>query len=521
MKQSCFLVFVALLLVSSAKAQKYTSWGDQGNGTYINPVLNSDFSDLDVIRVEDKYYMVCSEFHYMGMTIQESEDMVNWKIVGRLYDKINLPAYENMQAYGGGSWAPAIRYHNSKFYVYFCTPEDGLFMTTAKDVQGPWEPLVHMVDTAGWEDPCPFWDENGQAYLGRSNVGAGPVIIHKMSEDGKKLLDEGVTVYTGPVAEGTKIHQRNGYYYFSIPEGGVTSGWQTVLRSKSIYGPFEKKVVLEEGVTGINGPHQGAIVDTPDGEWWFYHFQMVRGAGRVMHLQPMIWQDDWPVIGVDIDRNGIGEPVYVWKMPDVGKDSKLCVPQSSDDFDIAELGLQWQWNHNPVDKAWSLSKRKGWLTLNALKASNLKEAKNTLTQRMIGDYGEVVIQLDASDMQNGQKAGLAMMSRFSAVGVKKSGDKLFLFFDKDNGKKYEEISLKKQTVYLKVKLDVPEEAAYFFYSTDGNNFQAIGTKVKLAWRNWKGDRMGLFSYNELAEGGAAAFNYFHYTFDGPGLMLNQ
>ncbi|PKQ66011.1 beta-xylosidase [Labilibaculum manganireducens] len=520
MKVKDILVVVCCMLTATAYGQKYSSWGDQENGTYINPVLNADFSDPDVIRVGTKYYMVCSEFHYMGMTIQESDDMVNWKIAGRIFGRINIPSYDKMERYGSGSWAPAIRYHNDKFYVYFCTPDDGLFMTTAEKPEGPWEPLCQVVDTAGWEDPCPFWDEGGQAYLCRSNVGAGPIIIHRMSEDGKSLLDGGVTVYTGPVAEGTKIYKLNGYYYFSIPEGGVVQGWQTVLRSKNIFGPFEKKVVLEKGATKINGPHQGALVDTPNGEWWFFHFQMVKGSGRVMHLQPVSWQNDWPVVGVDIDRNGIGEPVYVWKKPDVGRTFPVCVPQSSDEFSSTQLGLQWQWNHNPVDEAWSLSQRPGWLSLTALKAPVLQEARNTLTQRIIGDYGEVIAQVDGAIMMNGQKAGLALMSRLTAVGIKKVDGKFYLFFD-NRRKESAEIAIKKPIVYLKVKLNIPDEKAWFYYSLDGKAYQPIGSKIKLVWRNWKGDRVGLFSYNGLNNGGTAAFNYFHYEFDGPDQKLNQ
>lgn len=515
MKKLLIILILFFQGVFNSYSQKTGSWGDQGNGTFINPVLNADYSDPDVIRVGEKYYMVCSEFHYMGMTIQESDDMVNWKIVGRIYDHFAMPAYDGMSRYSSGSWAPSIRYHNGKFYVYFCTPDEGLFMTTATDPKGQWEPLYQVVATAGWEDPCPFWDEDGKAYLGRSAVGAGPIIIHRMSEDGKRLLDEGTTIYTGKVAEGTKFYKRNGYYYLSIPEGGVAVGWQTVLRSKNIYGPFEKKIVLEQGLTKINGPHQGALVETPNGEWWFYHFQLVRGIGRVMHLQPVIWQDDWPVIGVDLDRNGIGEPVYVWKKPDVGSVFPITAPQTNDEFDGAQLGLQWQWNHNPVNTNWSLTQRSGWLTLNALKAASLKEARNTLTQKIMGNSGEVVIQMDAAKMVSGQRAGLLSLSSiFNAVGIVNKAGKLFLYFDKD-GKEYDELAINKKLIYLKLKLDVQKEKAQFYYSVDNKNFQNIGSDFKLIWRDWKGSKIGLFSFNELGDGGTAAFNFFHYEFDGP------
>ena len=298
-------------------------WGDQGNGTYRNPVLNADFSDPDVIRVGKKYYMVASDFHFIGMQVLESDDMVNWRYVSQIYARFDEPGWDANRHYAGGSWAPAIRYHDGLFYVYFCTPDEGLFMATAKEARGPWSPLHLVKRVEKWEDPCPLWDDDGQAYLGRSQHGAGPIIVHRMSADGRQLLDDGVTVYTGPVAEGTKFLKRNGYYYLVIPEGGVGQGWQTVLRSRSIYGPYERRVVLEQGSTPINGPHQGALVDTapsdsPEGgeqTWWFYHFQDTPVLGRVVHLQPARWQDDWPLIGVDFDGNGIGEPVATYHSP--------------------------------------------------------------------------------------------------------------------------------------------------------------------------------------------------------------
>lgn len=515
MLKKILILFLLVRLICLANAQKTGSWGDQGNGTYINPVLNADYSDPDVIQVQGKYYLVCSEFHFMGMNILESDDMVNWKITGRIYDRINFPAYDSMKRYAGGSWAPSIRYHDNRFWVYFCTPHEGLFMTNAPKPEGPWSPLIRIMNIEKWEDPCPFWDEDGQAYLGHSLWGAGPIIIHKISNDGTKLLDEGKTVYTGPVAEGTKIFKRNGYYYISIPEGGVEKGWQTVLRSKNIYGPYEKKVVLEKGSTDINGPHQGAMVETPGGEWWFYHFQSAGAIGRVMHLQPMYWHDDWPVVGVDIDRNGIGEPVFVWKKPNTGVNSPISAPQTDDEFNSPELGLQWQWNHNPVDDHWSLTEKTGWLTLKALKAENLKAARNTITQKVMGNTGEITTQLDASQMISGQKAGLCSFSNvFNMAGIRKDKEKLILFFD-GNGKESEEIPMSRNTVFFKLQIDLRTQKNHFFYSFDNKKYFPIGTDFECRFGNWKGTRVGFFSFNETTDGGKALFNFFHYNYDGP------
>ena len=513
------LLLTTLILITSQiiVAQNLTgSWGDQGNGTYINPILNADYSDPDVIRVGDKYFMVCSEFHFMGMPVLESSDMVNWKIIARVYDHLDFPEYNTNDRYAGGSWAPAIRYHADRFWIYFCTPDEGLFMSSAEKPEGPWEPLTQVKAIPRWEDPCPFWDEDGKAYLGHSLKGAGPIIIHKMSPDGKQLLDEGVTVYTGPTAEGTKIFKMNGWYYLSIPEGGVAQGWQTILRSKNIYGPYEKKVVLERGSTGINGPHQGSLVDTPDGQWWFYHFQSDGAMGRVVHLQPVMWQDGWPAIGVDIDRNGIGEPVFVWKKPDIKGNFGISAPQTSDDFNSRDLGLQWQWNHNPVNEYWTLSERPGYLVLKAIKAENFVKAHNTITQKVMGAMGEAVTEMDLTGIAEGQKAGLCSMGGkiTNLIGVLKRNGQLYLFIE-NSGKVLAEKALSSKKIVLKVQLDIKGDNNQFLYSSDSNTFSRFGDKFSTAAGYWKGTRIGLFSFNELNNSGSAAFNRFIYLYDGP------
>ncbi|HNX54015.1 MAG TPA: glycoside hydrolase 43 family protein [Prolixibacteraceae bacterium] len=515
--QKAFLILAFSLVVLHLFSQPTSNspWGDQGNGTYINPILNADYSDPDVTRVGDDYYMVCSEFHFMGIPVLHSKDLVNWTIIARVYDEFKFaPEYDSNDRYASGSWAPSIRFHDNKFWIYFCTPKEGLFVSTADKPEGPWEPLTQVANIAGWEDPCPFWDENGQGYLGHSKVGAGPIYIHKLSPDGKKLMDDGAIVYTGPVAEGTKIHKLNGYYYLSIPEGGVERGWQTILRSKNIYGPYEKKVVLEKGSTEINGPHQGAWIDLPNGDWWFIHFQSVNSIGRVCHLQPMRWKDDWPEIGVDIDRNGIGEPVYVWKKPNVGKTYSISTPQTSDEFNSAQLGFQWAWNHNPVNSEWSLTQKSGFLQLNALQAASFLKAKNTLTQKVMGPRGEATTLLLADQMKDGQKAGLCLMGKqYNLIGLKKSANKLFVFAD-INGKSTE-TPINANKIYLQVKVTSENGGNQFYYSTDNKKFVPFAEAFSVGSGNWKGPKIGLFSYNEKENGGSAAFDWLHYIYEGP------
>ena len=460
-------------------------WGDQGDGTYINPVLNADFSDPDVIRAGAKYYMVASDFHFLGMQVLESEDMVNWRYISQIYRRFDEPGWDENKHYAGGSWAPAIRYHNGLYYVYFCTPEEGLYMSTAKDPHGPWAPLHLVKRVEKWEDPCPFWDVDGQAYLGRSQHGAGPIIVHKMSPDGRQLLDEGKTVYTGPVAEGTKFLKRNGWYYLIIPEGGVGTGWQTVLRARNIYGPYERRVVLEQGSTNVNGPHQGALVDTPQGEWWFYHFQETPVLGRVVHLQPVRWQDDWPLMGVDLDGNGIGEPVHQWRKP-VNKGSVPMI-QTDDDFSGPSLGLQWQWNHNPNDTHWSLSERKGWLTLRAQPADSLKLCRNMLTQKVVGYESESTTLVEAS---GDCYAGLFCSGKlFRGIGLCLQG-----IFVEAGGQRQIVRSGKFDRLWLRVTNDSRQNRHQFSYSTDGQHFVEAGDTFPMRGGYWKGIRVGLFCY---------------------------
>lgn len=499
-----------LFWATCCAAQVQLNWGDQGNGTYKNPVLNADYSDPDVIRVGEKYYMVASDFHFIGMQVLESDDMVNWQIVSQIYNRLDLPEWDENKHYGGGSWAPSIRWHNGRFYVYFCTPDEGLFMSSAENPKGPWTPLHCLKAIPKWEDPCPLWDEDdgenqssGQAYLGHSLHGAGPIIVHKMSADGKTLLDDGVTIYTGPIAEGTKWLKRNGYYYLIIPEGGVGYGWQTVLRSKNIYGPYEKRVVLEQGLTAINGPHQGALVDTSDGEWWFYHFQATPVLGRVVHLQPARWKDDWPLIGVDIDGNGIGEPVGVWTKPNIGVETKPMLPKTNDDFSDDKLGMQWQWCHNPDNKHWSLTERKGWLTLHAMPSPDLKNAHNMLTQKTMGYQGETTTVMDCRNVKEGTFAGLLCIGReYRGIGVCTDG----IYIENDG---LHEVVYKKKPdiVWLRVSLDTLTNRHQFYYSLDGRHFTTGGAPFEMHEGNWKGFRVGIYCYGEQGKAQFDTFNY--------------
>ncbi len=506
-------------------------WGDQGNGTYRNPVLNGDWSDPDVIRVGADFYLVSSEFHYMGMTVLHSSDLVNWRYLGRVYDRLDISPYYDQPRpvtdpdtrYGKGSWAPAIRYHAGKFWIFFCTPTEGLFMTTATDPAGPWAPLtaVHLYAPGEhpWEDPCPLWDDDGHAYLGHSLKGAGPIIMHRMSPDGTELLDSGTLVYTGPNAEGTKLYKRSGYYYLVIPQNGFTVGDQWVLRSDSIYGPYAPEAgqpVLQIG-NGVAGPHQGGLVDTPTGQWWFLHFELDGSIGRVVWLEPARWTSDgWLRMGVDSEGDGVGQPVINYPKPDVGRPpGPVFSPATSDDFNRPALGLQWEWNHNPVNRNWSLTARPGYLRLTPVgTADDAFLANNTLTQKILGRVGVVTAEFDTAGMVDGQNAGLLYITSAAQwVGVERSAGVRRVKAVIGGTASYGPV-LGHDRLWLRTDIDLDQETT-FSYSDDGMHFTRIGNPVTLGFANWKGAKFGLFTYNMLGTGGTADFGGVVYAHDGP------
>jgi beta-xylosidase len=522
------------------------AWGDQGDGTFKNPMLWSDYNNLDVILVGSDFYMIAASHHFMGMPVLHSSDGVNWTLLTRIYRRLDIdPRYNTPgQAYQDGTWAPAIRFHDGRFWVYVTTPTEGLIMTSTADAAGPWDPWFVVKAVAGWEDPCPFWDDvanaggdgpNGEkAYLIRSQTGAGPLIVQQMSWDGKQLLGTTTTVANGSTLEGPKLGKRNGYYYIFAPEGGIDNGYQVVFRSSAILGPYQSKTILEQGSTSTNGPHQGSWIDLPNGQSWFYHFQQNGGWGRIAHLEPAQWgADDWPTVGVDLDGNGIGEPVAQPKKPDVGATFPITVPASSDEFDGSALGVQWLWNHNPDDTKWSLTARPGWLRLSAQPLANKSGtsaasgsvpfvedsiifAYNTLVQLAMGKVASAVTKLDTTGIVDGQRAGITLFGQsYGWVGVVGTAGKSVVRANV-NGTYATGPTLTDTTVYLKASMSASSQIS-FAYSTDGVTFTSLGGSATVGRTWFEGIKFGLFSYNlsTAAAGGVADFDYFHYTHDGP------
>jgi len=489
---------------------------------YKNPILFADYSDPDVIRDGGNYYLIASTFHFVpGIPILQSSDLVHWTIAGHVVQRLEMdPRYSMIggNRYGGGVWAPAIRRHAGLFYVYFPTPQEGIFVSTARRITGPWTAPAAVIAQPGLEDPCPFWDDDGQAYLIHSKVGAGPLILHRMSPDGKNVLDEGKIIVQDPkdlpILEGPKLYKRDGYYYIFAPFGGVGTGAQAVLRSRNIYGPYDHRVVLAEGTTGINGPHQGGYVETPDGKGWFLHFQSRGAHGRIVHLEPVRWAQDWPVIGEAAAGAMTGEPVRSGPMPDQAVMARAVRPQTSDDFSNTTLEPQWEWNHNPDNAHWSLTARSGFLRLIPMRAEDLLTARNTLTQTMQDDAFEFTARLDVGNMKPGVHAGIAMFEK-SAGGIEvvQAGSERYLNYFHLSDHALGPV-LPGNTLQLRLSVD-GERASYFYSLDDGLTFHPLGGASQLRASWWKGPRPSLFAYTTSdTNPGSVDFDWVHYRATG-------
>ncbi len=414
---------IAAIAATAAIAQESPWRPDRGDGTYANPVLFADYSDPDVVRVDGDYYLVSSSFgNVPGLPMLHSRDLVSWTIVGHALQR--LPPDFDRPRHGKGVWAPSIRHHGGRLWIFWGDPDAGLYMTTAERAEGPWHEPFLVKPARGLIDPCPLWDDDGRLYLvhawAKSRAGFNAVLtVVELSPDGRRVLGEGRTVFEGgakhPTIEGPKLYKRDGWYWIFAPAGGVKPGWQVALRSRSVYGPYEDRIVLAQGRTGVNGPHQGAWVSAPDGGDWFLHFQDRGAYGRVVHLQPMRWRDGWPVMGDDADGDGTGEPVASARKPVAGEPPRE--PQASDEFDGASLGLQWQWQANPDASWWSVVD--GALRLSAVPhaspADTLWAAGHLLLQKLPAPAFTATTLLDPGGLREGEEAGLVVMGRDYAV----------------------------------------------------------------------------------------------------------
>lgn len=487
---------------------------DRGDGTYRNPVIHADYSDPDAIRVGDDFYMTASSFNAApGLPILHSKDLVNWRLIAHVFTRQRPLEHFGRPQHGGGVWAPSIRHHKGEFYIYYPDPDFGIYLTKAQDPAGPWSEPVLVKEAKGWIDPCPLWDVDGNAYLvsamaaSRSGV-KSVLIVSRLSADGTRTLDDGVMVFDGhdrhPTLEGPKFYRRGGYYYIFAPAGGVERGWQLVLRSKHVYGPYEERVVLAQGKTTVNGPHQGAWVETQTGESWFIHFQDKEAYGRIVHLQPVRWADDWPVIGVDADGDGTGEPVLTHRKPDVGRAWPVVTPPDSDEFDTPRLGLQWQWHANPGTHWAFPAPALGRLRLFNVPLPeghrNFWDVPNLLLQKFPAEEFTATAKLTFTPRTDGEEAGLIVMGLdYASLSLKQKAAGLFVSHtvvkDAEGGGKGVESAptpVKGNTFYLRVKVS-KGAVCQFSYSADGASFTPVGEPFRARQGKWIGAKVGLFA----------------------------
>jgi beta-xylosidase len=504
-------------------AASMAAWGDQGDGTFVNPIVPSDYSDLDAIRVGEDFYAMSSTFQYSpGVVILHSKDLVSWTIAGHAVDDLTRIGpemnWDQMNRYGRGIWAGAIRYHEGRYWVYFGTPDEGFFVTTAKDPAGPWEPLTPVLKAKGWDDCCPFWDDDGTGYLVCSNFSDQYKIhLFKMTPDGKGLVvDSDKVIHQSRGSEANKLYKINGLYYHYFSEVKAEGRVIMMERSKSLDGPWEIKQLNHVNKTIDKEPNQGGLVQLASGEWWFITHQGTGDwEGRAMALLPITWIEGWPIIGTP-GADGIGNMVWSGKKPIAGVPA--VVPQTDDEFDGKTLGPQWEWNYQPRGDKWSLTERPGFLRLHAFKplaTDDLLKAGNTLTQRALRtSHNEVTIKLDLTGMADGQQAGLCHFARSpSSLGVVQIGSVRTLTFT-DAGKATTGPVLTSATLWLRSTWGF-DGVSQYSYSPDGKTFTPIGTPCRLTWSYYRGDRLGIYCYNNKADAGYVDVDFFHYEFAKP------
>lgn len=526
------VLFIAVILSSfglQIMAQQPSKvWvSDQGDGTYKNPVLHADYSDPDVCAVGDDFYMTASSFGSTpALPILHSKDLVNWELVNYAIKELEPMEFFNQAQHGKGVWAPTIRYHQGEYYIFWGDPDFGIYMVKTTNPLAEWSKPVMVKSGKGLIDPTPLWDEDGKAYLAYAWAGSRAkmnsiIVISEMNAEGTAVIGNPILVFDGNdgvnhTIEGPKFYKRNDYYYIFAPAGGVATGWQLVLRSKNVFGPYEPKIVMMQGDTDINGPHQGAWIDTNQGESWFIHFQDKDVYGRIIHLNPMKWVNDWPIIGVQKKGKEWGEPVSQYKKPNVGANYAIKTPAESDEFNSRNLGLQWQWHANYQD-TFGFTSDLGYIRVYGHILSedfvNFWEVPNLLLQKFPAEEFTATTKLKVSAKMDGQQSGLIVMGwDYCYIGVEKQGEDFVLrqVICKEAEQKTPEEEVTTLTlpasrkfeaglhpnyerdIYLRVKVE-KNGICSFYYSLNGKSFKPFGQEFKARQGKWIGAKVGLFS----------------------------
>jgi beta-xylosidase len=508
MKYMTYVFFLTVMVLANVPAQQIQS--DNGDGTYTNPIIYSDFPDPDVIRVDSAYYMVSTTMYiFPGVTILKSYDLVNWEYCSNAVQRMDFsPCYnlDGCNRYAHGQWATSLKYHKGSYYLLFITLDEGGFLCSAKKPEGPWE--IKKLPR-GFYDPGLFFDDDGKIYVAHGNS-----TINITELDTNFVARSTVAiVFTGDIRsglEGSHVYKKNGYYYLYCTYGGG-DGFQVALRSKNIYGPYEEKVVIRDNSYLGTGLHQGALIETQTGEWWTIIFQDGGAFGRFPSLQPVSGQDDWPMVGVN------GKGVVTYTKPNVGKTYPITVLPTSDEFDSTKLGMQWGWNHNPDSTKWSLTQNPGSLRLSTVKVvSKLPDALNTLTQRMFAFHSGLrtpaaaTVKIEIDSMRNGDMAGLAVFqSPYAFIGIKKTNRVTYVVM-LNNGNPVDSAAITASTVYLRASAFYNTSKTSFFYSLDNQSFTKLGNDLSMQFNLsiFTGNKFCLFNYATIATGGYVDIDWF-------------
>ncbi len=519
-KISLLTSFLICSLATTAQIRwgAWEAWGEQTDGTYCNPVVPADYSDLDCIRVGDDYYAISSTMQFSpGMTVLHSRDLVNWEIAGHAVPDLTQisPAmgWQRMDRYGRGIWAGSLRYHKGRFYVFFGTPDEGFFMTSAPAAEGPWEPLTPLLAEKGWDDCSAIWDERGRGWFVGTHFADGyKTYLFRMAEDGRSIDRRSARLINeGNHREASKLLYHDGYYYliFSEHRDGI-GRYVMARRDKRITGRFKEERQLLLPCREANEPNQGGIVEGPDGRWYFLtHHGSGDWSGRIISLLPVEWRNGWPLMG---DTGGGVPGTMVWRAPMPALLQEKLGMQRGDDFESSSLASCWQWNYQPRADKFSLTERPGWLRLYAFRPladDRLLKAGNTLTQRVFRSaWNEVVVRMDISRMADGQHAGLCHFAQHSgALGVVHEGGQVRLELRRDDRTEPGPL-LTGPYLWLRSTWGL-DGLSHFAYSTDGRSFTPFGDYT-LSWGFYRGDRIGIYCYNNRSESGYIDVDYLHY-----------
>lgn len=527
-----YLIFTICLLLNSGAnsvAQhtewgQWSSWGDQRDGTYRNPILPADFSDIDCIRVRSDYYAISSTMQYSpGMVILHSRDLVNWQICGHVIEDLTRISPElnwnKMNRYGRGIWAGSIRYHGKRFYIVFGTPDEGYFITTATQPEGPWTPLHPLLKENGWDDCCIDWDEKGQPWFVGTNFKDGyKTWLFRMSADARSIdRTSAILLNEGSHREANKLLYHDGWHYLIFSEHNSKEGrYVMAKRSRHMTGPYEELRQLTRNTPGDMEPNQGGIVQGPNGHWYFLtHHGRGSWEGRGVSLLPVTWADGWPLIGT-IQPDGVGTMTWKGDMP---RKSDLYSYGLNETFSQSKLSQALEWNYQPRQEMYSLTERRGWLRMKAfipLFVNDFRTVGNILTTRVFRTRtNRVTTHVDISGLANGAHAGLCHFSKQSArIGIARTcGQNQIEFYS--NGTSHTGPIVTGKDIWLRTEWGQDGQAR-FSYSLNGRKFFPFGDIYPLQWASYRGDRVGIYCYNDSAEQGHADFDFLTYSMQAEG-----